>query len=172
MTKSTTTREHISISSLIFDWHLATETVFRSHWWTSPDINPKSQCCIRSISQLGHVQSNLHLMLVQYSGTSRGFPSRFLGWDIVYTYTLLAFGKLKLVRANIFLSCTTSRPALRAHPDFYLKGTVVLFPGVKRSGHEDNHSPLTSSEVKNGWSSISTPCICLHGVDRKKLPLS
>jgi hypothetical protein len=76
------------------------------------------------------------------------------------------------VRAKIFLSCATSRPALRAHPDSYSKGTVVLSPGVKRSGHADNHSPPTSSKVKNGWSCISIPPICLHGVDRKKLPLS
>jgi hypothetical protein len=132
--------------------------VFRSHWWTSQDINSKFQCCIRNITRLGHIQSSLHRMLVQYSGTSSGFPSRFL----------LAFGKLKRevgiatklrvgrlgahspLGAKIFLSCTTSRPALRAHPDSYSKDTVVLSPGVKRSGHEGNHSPLTSSEVRMG----------------------
>ena len=78
-------------------------------------------------------------------------------------------GARSLVRAKIFLSYTTSRPAMRAHPDSYSMGVMVLSPGVMRSGHEFNHLPPTSREVKNVWSYISTPPIFLHSVDRKKI---
>jgi len=34
--------------------------------------------------------------------------------------------------------------------------------GVKRQVHEADHSPLSSAEVKNAWSCISTHPIRLH----------
>jgi len=33
----------------------------------------------------------------------------------------------------------------------------ALFLGVKRPGHEADHSPPSSAEVKNAWSYTSTP---------------
>jgi hypothetical protein len=36
--------------------------------------------------------------------------------------------------------------------------------GVKRQGHEADHSPPSSTDVKNGWSYTSTYPIRLHGV--------
>jgi hypothetical protein len=36
--------------------------------------------------------------------------------------------------------------------------------GVKRTGHEADHSSPYSAEVKNAWSYTSTPPIRLHGV--------
>jgi len=36
--------------------------------------------------------------------------------------------------------------------------------GVKRPGHEDNHSPSSSAEGINAWNYISTPAIRLHDV--------
>jgi hypothetical protein len=36
--------------------------------------------------------------------------------------------------------------------------------GVKQSGHETDHSPPSSAEVKNAWSYTSTHPIRLHGV--------
>jgi hypothetical protein len=44
---------------------------------------------------------------------------------------------------------------------------MVCFPGVKRPGHEANHSSPSSAKVKNEWSYTSTPSVCLHGVDRE-----
>jgi hypothetical protein len=38
------------------------------------------------------------------------------------------------------------------------------FYGVKRPGREVDHSPPSSSAVKNAWSYASTPPIRLHGV--------
>jgi hypothetical protein len=40
----------------------------------------------------------------------------------------------------------------------------ALSLGVKQSGHEADHSPPYSAEVKNAWNYTSTPPICLHGV--------
>jgi hypothetical protein len=40
----------------------------------------------------------------------------------------------------------------------------VLSQGVKQPGHEADHSPLSSAEVKNIWSHASTSLICLHGM--------
>jgi hypothetical protein len=39
----------------------------------------------------------------------------------------------------------------------YKMGTGGSFPGVKRQGHEADHSPLTSAEVKKMWIYTSTP---------------
>jgi hypothetical protein len=36
-------------------------------------------------------------------------------------------------------------------------GTGSSFPGVKRQGREDDHSPPTSAEVKKMWIYTSTP---------------
>jgi hypothetical protein len=35
--------------------------------------------------------------------------------------------------------------------------TWGFFPGVKQPGHEDDHSPPTSAEVKKIWIYTSTP---------------
>jgi hypothetical protein len=44
-----------------------------------------------------------------------------------------------------------------AHPTSYPMGTGALSLGVKWPGHEADHSPPTSAEVKNALSSTSTP---------------
>jgi len=36
-----------------------------------------------------------------------------------------------------------------AHPASYSIGNGALFPGVEQLGHEGNHSPPFSDEVKN-----------------------
>jgi len=43
-------------------------------------------------------------------------------------------------------------------------GTVAITPKVKGPDREVDHSPPSSSEVKNAWSYTSTPPIRLHGV--------
>jgi hypothetical protein len=43
------------------------------------------------------------------------------------------------------------------HPASYLTGTSGSFPGGKAAGHEADHSPPSSAEVKNAWSYTSTP---------------
>jgi hypothetical protein len=43
------------------------------------------------------------------------------------------------------------------HPTFYLIGTRGSFPGVKRQGHEADHSLPTSAEIKKMWIYTSTP---------------
>jgi hypothetical protein len=56
------------------------------------------------------------------------------------------------------------RPSLgHAQTPFQLV-PVVVSPGLKRLEREADHSPPSSSEVKNAWSYTSTPSIRLHGV--------
>ena len=43
---------------------------------------------------------------------------------------------------------------------------ILVFPGVKLPGCEDDHLPPSGADVKNEWSFTSAPPICLHGVDR------
>jgi hypothetical protein len=66
--------------------------------------------------------------------------------------------------AENFLFTTASRTTLgpTQPPTQWVPGTLSL--GVKRPGREADHSPPTSSEVKNAWSYTSTPSIRLHGV--------
>jgi hypothetical protein len=40
-------------------------------------------------------------------------------------------------------------------------------PEVQRPGCEADHSPASSTEVKNEWRCTSTPPICLHGTYRE-----
>jgi hypothetical protein len=47
-------------------------------------------------------------------------------------------------------------------PNQWVPGALSL--GIKRPGREADHSPPSSSEVKNVWSYTSTPPIRLHGV--------
>jgi len=43
----------------------------------------------------------------------------------------------------------------------------VSFPGVKWPRRDVDHSPPTRAEVRNEWSSTSTPPVHLNGVDRE-----
>jgi hypothetical protein len=51
-----------------------------------------------------------------------------------------------------------------AHPAPYPMGTRDSYPGEKRPGHEADHSPPPSAEVKNVWSYTSIPPVAPHGV--------
>ena len=45
-------------------------------------------------------------------------------------------------------------------------GYRLPFSVVKLPGSDVDHTPLSSTEVKNSWSHTSTPAIYLHGVHR------
>jgi hypothetical protein len=67
--------------------------------------------------------------------------------------------------AGRFSLCIASRLALgpTQSPSQWELG--ALSPGVKQSGHEADHSPPSSAEVKNVWSYISIPHMpSWHGV--------
>jgi hypothetical protein len=44
-----------------------------------------------------------------------------------------------------------------AHPASYIMGNRGSLPGVERPGHEADHSPPTSAEVKKTWIYTFTP---------------
>jgi hypothetical protein len=57
---------------------------------------------------------------------------------------------------NFFLFTTMSRMALRpTKPP--IQWVMSSFPVVKQPGHEADHSPPSSAEVKNAWSYTSNP---------------
>jgi hypothetical protein len=49
-----------------------------------------------------------------------------------------------------------------AHPASYPMGNRGYFGGLKRHGHEVDHLPPSSAEVKNEWSYTSTHGVVLH----------
>jgi hypothetical protein len=44
-----------------------------------------------------------------------------------------------------------------------------IFSGLKQSGRAADHSPSSSTEVKNGWSYTFTPPIGVNGMDTDKI---
>ena len=55
--------------------------------------------------------------------------------------------------------------------DFFFSKTSSVVLRIKRPTRESNLSSLSSTEVRNEWSYISTPPISLHGVERKNFTL-
>jgi hypothetical protein len=66
---------------------------------------------------------------------------------------------------KIFLVFTGSIPALGPTQPTSKWVSTNLSPGVKRPGHVIDHSPPPSVEVKNTWSYMSTPPMCLRCAD-------
>jgi len=65
--------------------------------------------------------------------------------------------------AGILLFATAPRPPMgpTQPPTRWVPGTISL--GIKRSGHETDHSPTFSAEVKNVWDYTSI-LPCLYGM--------
>jgi hypothetical protein len=51
-----------------------------------------------------------------------------------------------------------------AHPGFHTMSTGVFSLGVKRSGHEADHSPSSSAEIKEWVELYLHSPMCLNGV--------
>jgi hypothetical protein len=62
-----------------------------------------------------------------------------------------------------YLLSTASKPALGPPPNSYPLNTGVLSLGVKWLVSEVDHTPQSSSKIKNAWNYTSTPPIRLHG---------
>jgi hypothetical protein len=58
-----------------------------------------------------------------------------------------------------------------AHPASYLVGTGVFFLGVKWPGHETDHTPVYSSEVKNSGDRPPLPHMP-HGIHRNSFAVT
>ena len=73
-------------------------------------------------------------------------------------------------RGKRFLTFSECQDHLKGPLSLLFNGNGVL-SGVKWPGCDVDHSPPSNAEVKNEWSYTSAHHICLHGVDRKSLPL-
>jgi hypothetical protein len=51
-----------------------------------------------------------------------------------------------------------------AHPVYYLVGTGVISPGMKRPVREVDHTHASSAEVKSEWSYVPPFHCRMHGV--------
>jgi hypothetical protein len=67
------------------------------------------------------------------------------------------------VERNVIFSKTfiPSHGSIQSPSERY---SLFFSRGVKWPGHEDNHVPPSSSEVKNKWSYTSTPAVCIFSV--------
>jgi hypothetical protein len=71
----------------------------------------------------------------------------------------------KPVRGKIFSSSPKVQTHSGAHPISNSVGTGAFSSGLKKPGYADDHSLQAHAEVKNKWSSASTPLTCHHVVD-------
>jgi hypothetical protein len=63
-----------------------------------------------------------------------------------------------------FSSSLCVQTSSEAHPVSYTMGTRGTFPGGKvQPGHDADHSPASSAEVKNKQELYSSPPLQLHG---------
>jgi len=69
-----------------------------------------------------------------------------------------------------FLLSNTIQTDSGEPPSLLFNGYWGSYLEVKLPVREAGHSPPPSAEVKNEWSYATTPPICLHGVERCKLP--
>ena len=60
--------------------------------------------------------------------------------------------------------------ACGAHPASISMGTTVLL-GVKQPERDVDHAPPSSTEVKNEWSFMSAPCLCVLRYEQGKIYL-
>jgi hypothetical protein len=81
-----------------------------------------------------------------------------MGWTIV----VLGFDSRRGLGIFLFTTASTTALGPNQPPTQWVPEALSL--GVKQSGREADHSPLSSTEVKDARSYTSTPPIRLHGV--------
>jgi hypothetical protein len=65
-------------------------------------------------------------------------------------------------QGRIFLFATASKPALGPTQPHNIQWLPGFFFGGKAAGHETNHSPPSSAEIKNAWSyTYTAPYVCM-----------
>jgi hypothetical protein len=70
-------------------------------------------------------------------------------------------------RGNRFFFSPKCSDWVWGQPSLLFSGYQGSVSGIKLPGHEIDNSSLSIAEVKNEWSCISTPPVCLHCMDRE-----
>ena len=87
----------------------------------------------------------------------------------ILKYLLIVGNNLSCISANIENVCALLDVSIKVW--IYGRGFLndwyrISLPGVKRPGHEVDHSSPSSAKVKNEWSCTASRSISLHDVDR------
>jgi hypothetical protein len=122
-------------------------TLYSLRYWWSPKMNHKKDIYIETLPQNAlnnDKHNNWRRDSVVGITTGYGLDDRRVGVGVP-------------VQSRIPLFSTSFRPALgiTQPPIQWVPG--VISPGVKRRGHEANHSPPPRAEVKKIWIYTSTP---------------
>ena len=109
------------------------------------------------------VGSKSKAFLAQYSSLRRksvqGLNNRLGEWEIVFPFT---------AGVRDFCLIESVQPRLRSTQPVSQCVPGAFSSPVKLLKREADHSPQSSTHVKNEWSYTSTPLICLHGVSSQK----
>jgi hypothetical protein len=74
---------------------------------------------------------------------------------------------LRAGRSGVRISSPNRPDRLRVPSSLPFNGYRFSFPGINRPGRDADHSPLSSTDVKNEWSCTCNPPTRLHGMGRE-----
>jgi hypothetical protein len=111
---------------------------------------------ISTIHHYSMVTTSHQLSQHQFGYISSWHSDYAMGWTICGSNSLI--GKK--------MSSSSQRPDRLWGPSSFLFNGYLSFPGVRRLGHEADHSPPFGDDVRNTWSCTPTPPSCLHDVDK------
>jgi hypothetical protein len=118
-------------------------------------------CVVAPCSAVNRYQRFGGLCCLYLQGSLQPYTLRFR-WAMGWMIGALGFESRR--RLGIFLFTTASRPALGPTQPPIQRVPGALSLGVKRPGREADHSPPSSSEVKEWVAPYLHSPICLHGV--------
>lgn len=91
---------------------------------------------------------------------------------IVRTGGVRYLNSILVMRNKLYSSTKLNQNGSEFHSTSYSMGTGFFSPKVKRSAREVDHSPSSSSEVKNEWSYTSTSSCTFLACKRNALHLT
>ena len=134
---------------------------------SEPMLEYKRQQLIKRQVSLNLISSKVYQNKLIEATVIKRSPNRVMG-----IVTRLRAGRSRFriqMAAREFSPLQNVQTVSGAQPASCLMTTGLLPREIKRSGHKINLSPPSSAKVTNQWSYTSTPHLCLHGTDRRKI---